>query len=270
MVPGSEDRELFVRNLPLQDMDPQQLREYFEGFGEVEDLHLMQDPFTLEPATEGYVRFRHHRDALRCIEALTPTDSNDADPMDLTGTWSESERAMQRKANCYRFNLVAELVGADGSGLERLKIEAGLKGLWVLAESLQQKDRSAPPAWGRQLQFVGRFVDEAHVQLFRELLERALEETHIKISDRIEKRRKKEAAVAAAAEEAEKVGAGAPPLAGGVTIGGPAETMAGLPPNGQGWPAGAGWPAAGGYWGGWRPPVGTPVGGPGGPGAFDG
>merc|ERR1719362_991205 len=129
--------------------------------------------------------------------------------MDLAGSWSESERALQRKSNCYRFNLVAEIVGADGSGLERIKTEAQLKGLWMLAESLQQKDRGAPPACGRQLHFVGRVQDEANVQLFRELLERALEETHTKITDRIEKRKRKAEAAALVGEATKADAAGA-------------------------------------------------------------
>ncbi|CAE7782990.1 rab6, partial [Symbiodinium pilosum] len=74
VLPGPEDRELYVRNLPLQDMTRKQLREYFEGFGEVDDLHLILDAFGVEPTNEGYVRFKYHRDALRCIEALTPAD----------------------------------------------------------------------------------------------------------------------------------------------------------------------------------------------------
>lgn len=255
--PGPEDRELFVQNLPLQDMNRQQLQEYFEGFGEVEDLHLITNPFTSEPTGEGYVRFRQHRDSQRCIDALTPNSPHEAEPTDLVGSWSESERALQRKSNSYRFNLVAELVGADGSGLERLKTEAKLKGLWVLAESLQQKDRSAPPPTGRQLHFVGRVQEEAHMQLFQELLERALEETHTKITDRIEKRRRKAeaAAVAGGAEKAEAsvaVAASSVPAAGGC------QAQEAPPLNGQaGWHGpGAGpgtWPGPPPFWGGWRP-----------------
>jgi len=246
--PGPEDRELFVQNLPLQDMNRQQLQEYFEGFGEVEDLHLITSAFTAEPTGEGYVRFRQHRDAQRCIEALTPNSPHEAEPMDLVGSWSESERALQRKSNSYRFNLLAEFVGADGSGLERLKVEAKLKGLWIIAETLQQKDRSAPPPSGRQLHFIGRVQDEAHVQRFQELLERALEETHTKISDRMEKRRRK---------------------AGAATAGG----AAGSSPAKGSAPAGeAAWQSSGGpgawqtpaYWGGWQPPPGS------GPGHFEG
>jgi len=283
--PGPEDRELFVQNLPLQDMNRQQLQEYFEGFGEVEDLHLITHVSSEEPTREGYVRFRQHRDAQRCIEALTPSNPNDAEPTDLAGSWAESERALQRKANSYRFNLIAELVGADGSGLERLKQDAKLKHLWVLAESLQQKDRNAPPASGRQLHFVGRVQDEANVQLFRELLERALEETHTKITDRIEKRRRKAEAAAFIGVPQKAVAAatiatpavGIPTAPGGIpaTETAPTPREAGAP-NGQGgWhPGGPGNPGgphgwAGPpppYWGGWRPP---PGGGPPPPG-FEG
>jgi len=201
--------------------------------------------------------------------------------MDLAGSWSESERALQRKSNSYRFNLVAELVGADGAGLERLKQEAKLKGLWVLAESLQQKDRGAPPVSGRQLHFVGRVQDEVNVRLFRELLERALEETHTRITDRIEKRRRKAEAAAAAggtvkADAAEAVATSAVGMAA-APRGVPATETAAVPPreagatNGQagGWRPGgpsAHWPGSPPYWAGWRPP---PGGGPSemGPGA---
>lgn len=211
--------------------------------------------------------------------------------MDLAGSWSESERALQRKSNSYRFNLVAELVGADGSGLERLKQEANLKGLWVLAESLQQKDRGAPPASGRQLHFVGRVLDEVNVRLFRELLERALEDTHTKITDRIEKRRRKAEAAAAAGgtTKADPVGAAAAPAGGAPAApgGAPAAEAAAAPPreagatNGQagGWhpggpgaPPAHGWPGPPPYWAaGWRPPPGggPPEMGPGGAG-FEG
>ncbi|CAK9044343.1 CUGBP Elav-like family member 4 (CELF-4) (Bruno-like protein 4) (CUG-BP- and ETR-3-like factor 4) (RNA-binding protein BRUNOL-4), partial [Durusdinium trenchii] len=190
--PGPEDRELYVRNLPLHDMSRQQLQEYFEGFGEVDDLHLNADAFSMEQVNEGYIRFKDHRDAVRCIEALTPTDPDEADPTDLAGSWSESERVLQRKTNCYRFNVVAELVGADGSGLERIKAEARLKGLWILGESLQLKDKTAPKACGRQLHFVGRCTEEVNVRFFRDLLERELEVIHRKIASRLEKRKQKE------------------------------------------------------------------------------
>lgn len=199
--PGGDDRELYVRNLPLHDMTRQQLQEYFEGFGEVDDLHLILDPFTGESTNEGYIRFKHNRDAQRCIEALTPSDPEEADPTDLQGSWSESERVLQRKNNCYRFNLVAELVGADGSGLEKMKAEAKLKGLWILGESLQLKDRTAPRASGRQLHFVGRCTEEPHARVFRDLLEREIEVIHKKILSRLEKRKQKESGSGAGTEK---------------------------------------------------------------------
>eukprot|EP00928_Gymnodinium_smaydae_P089567 TRINITY_DN73513_c0_g1_i1.p1 TRINITY_DN73513_c0_g1~~TRINITY_DN73513_c0_g1_i1.p1 ORF type:complete len:893 (-),score=143.39 TRINITY_DN73513_c0_g1_i1:151-2787(-) len=199
--PGPEDRELFVRNLPLQDMNRQQLQEYFEGFGVVEDLRLILDPFTGEPVGEGYVRFAHHRDARHCMEALTP--DQEAEAADLVGSWSESERVLQRKGNCYGFNLISELVGENGAGLERLKTEAKLNGIWLLAESLKQKDVEAPGPDGKQVHFVGRVTEEAHVQLFRELLEKSLEEAHARITDRLE-RRKRKAQSAATLDDSER------------------------------------------------------------------
>ena len=50
--PGPSDHELHVRNLPLHDMSRQQLSEYFQGFGEVEELHVLLDVFG-EQTNEG-------------------------------------------------------------------------------------------------------------------------------------------------------------------------------------------------------------------------
>lgn len=267
---GPEDRELFVKNLPLQDMNPQQLQEYFEGFGEVEDLHLITDVFTGEPNGEGYVRFKSHDNALRCIEAL-PAEAEAEESKDLTGWWSESERALQRKSNCYRFNLICELVGKNGTALERLQSEAHVKGLWMLAESLQQKDRYAVPRSGRQLHVVACCTEEAQVGQLREALGGALEDAHGRISDRIEKRKRKAETAAAignkenATEKEIAASTGKPADASTAAMqapwhGAPPGAMPGYP-GGYGGPPG--WPPGGapppGYpaWG--QPPPGYPA-----------
>jgi len=201
--PGAEDRELYVQSLPLQDMNAQQLREYFEGFGEVEDMHLIKEASTDADTNDGYIRFKNHRDAARCIEALTPTNPQEADPTDLSGSWSESERVLQKKANCYRFSLLPELVGMDGSGLERLKEESKAQSIWVLAESLEQKDKHAPPSVSRQVQIVGRVADESGAKLFRECLQRAVESLHDKVADRLAKRKRKTEGATAAVTKAD-------------------------------------------------------------------
>lgn len=260
-APGPEDRELFVKNLPLQDMNRQQLQEYFEGFGEVEELYLIKDIFTGDLTGEGYVRFKLHDNALRCIDALTPEDQAE-ESKELTGWWSESERVLQRKANCYRFNLISEIVGADGSGLERLKSESHIKGLWLLAESLTLKDRHAPPRSARQLHFVAKCAEEGQAVHFRELLERTLEDIHGKIGDRIDKRKRKAEQVAAANNKENAVQKDAASLFNAVNAetaaGGTAPPAAGAPPQApwSGGPPGGQWPA--GYWGQGAPPPGAP------------
>merc|ERR1711972_448418 len=77
-------------------------------------------------------------------------------------------------------------------------------GLWFLAETLEQKDKHSPIPSGRQVHLVGRVQDESHVRLFREYLERALEDAHQRITDRTEKRRKKSAAAANGEKPKEK------------------------------------------------------------------
>lgn len=270
-APGPEDRELFVKNLPLQDMNRQQLQEYFEGFGEVEDLHLITDVFTGEPNGEGYVRFKSHDNALRCIEAL-PAEAEAEESHDLTGWWSESERALQRKSNCYRFNLICELVGKNGTAIERLIAETHVKGFWVLAESLQQKDRYAAPRSGRQMHFVARCTEEAQAAHFRELLGGALEDAHGRISDRIDKRKRKAETAAAVGNKenaAEKetgasMGKPADASAGALQAPWPGAIPGAMPGAMHGYPGGyggpQGWPPGGAPppWFAGQPPPGYP------------
>jgi len=269
--PGPDDRELFVKNLPLQDMNRQQIQEYFEGFGEVEDLHLIQDPYTNEDTSEGYVRFRLHADAVRCIDALSPVQGGaDADSAELSGQWSESERALQRKLNCYHFSLVVELVGQDGSKLQALRDEAKVKNLWIMAESLTQRDTEAPVASGKQLHFVARCTNQSQVSLLRECLERSLGAIHSKIKKRDARKKRKAEEAASGVSRPRSSATPAPEDAkSGFKAPAPPGPMSWPPQHGQapppGWmppqhpPAGAWGPPPGYYW----PP---PPGGKGGPG----
>lgn len=196
--PNPTDREVFVRNLPLADMKEEQVREYFDGFGHVEDLNLLHDDFSNELTGEAYVRFKSHEDARNCIEALPP--DTEAEATDLAGSWSESERVLQRRKNCYGFGIIMDLVGADGSGLKVLAEQSKFQSLWLMSESLKLKDHTAPPRNGKQLHFVGRCHEEPHRQEFKELLERKFEEIHSRIAHRIEKKRRNAAAAAATLE----------------------------------------------------------------------
>jgi len=261
--PGPEDRELFVKNLPLQDMNRQQLQDYFEGFGQVEDLHLISDPFTNEDTSEGYVRFRLHSDAARCIEALSPAQGGpDADTSELCGQWSESERALQRKSSCYAFSLIVDLVGADGENLKSLKEECKVKDLWVMAESLTQKDREAPAPSGKQLHVVARCSDQSQVQLLRQCLERALGSMHQRIVKRERRKRRKAEDAAAGIQRPKKAAGGGKDVPGPPASAPPAPGA--TPPPGAVWPPTNGQAAppaphsAPGAGGGWHPPPHAP------------
>ncbi|CAE8725594.1 unnamed protein product, partial [Polarella glacialis] len=112
-------------------------------------------------------------------------------------------------------------------------------GLWLLGESLQLKDRSAPPPLDRQLCFVGRVAEEPHARVFRDLLERALEATHTKIANRLDKRKHKESGGSIQRADGSMAANGqAPP-------GGPSWQQ---PPQGP----------HGGFWGSAHPPAGAP------------
>ena len=45
LIPGAEDRKLFVGGLSWETKEPQ-LKEYFEKFGEIESINLKLDPVT--------------------------------------------------------------------------------------------------------------------------------------------------------------------------------------------------------------------------------
>eukprot|EP00746_Dinoflagellata_sp_MGD_P147996 gnl/MRDRNA2_/MRDRNA2_80279_c0_seq1.p1 gnl/MRDRNA2_/MRDRNA2_80279_c0~~gnl/MRDRNA2_/MRDRNA2_80279_c0_seq1.p1 ORF type:complete len:651 (+),score=118.72 gnl/MRDRNA2_/MRDRNA2_80279_c0_seq1:274-1953(+) len=185
--PGRDDRELFVKNLPLQDMDGDELHQYFEGYGEIEDLQLLGS-CPKGSMGEGYVRFAHHDDAVRCIAEIGTGAESD----DVCGVWSESERALQGGKNCYRFNIIADLVGKDGSGLHKLRAACDLRNLWLVAEELKQRDSTAPEPQGKQLQFVARYTDPAQLSKLREQLRVALQEIHSKIKSKREKKAKEQ------------------------------------------------------------------------------
>ena len=70
-------------------------------------FHYLWQPTALE----GYVRFKSHSDAVRCIEALSPGQEADAEATDLTGQWSESERALQLKSSCCALSVLSVRCG---------------------------------------------------------------------------------------------------------------------------------------------------------------
>jgi len=89
--PGSEDREIFLRYLPLEDFSALQLREWLDGFGKVENVTFLKDPLSKQLTGSGYVRFATHEQAVGLLEAF-PSDGTDDD---VQGSWSMSERVLR-------------------------------------------------------------------------------------------------------------------------------------------------------------------------------
>eukprot|EP00930_Biecheleria_cincta_P057224 TRINITY_DN4319_c0_g1_i1.p1 TRINITY_DN4319_c0_g1~~TRINITY_DN4319_c0_g1_i1.p1 ORF type:complete len:644 (-),score=105.68 TRINITY_DN4319_c0_g1_i1:12-1919(-) len=75
--PGKEDCEVFMRNLPVNEISREDIHEWVTGFGTIEDLHLIQDN-TKQLTGTGYVRFATHEQAVLCIKGNAPgADENE-------------------------------------------------------------------------------------------------------------------------------------------------------------------------------------------------
>jgi RNA recognition motif-containing protein len=48
--------------------DEESLKEFLEAFGEADDVFRIPDISTGEPGDRGYVRFKEHDSAVRCVE----------------------------------------------------------------------------------------------------------------------------------------------------------------------------------------------------------
>ncbi|CAJ1342194.1 unnamed protein product [Effrenium voratum] len=104
----AEDREVFMKGLPIKDFTEEQLRQWLEGFGTIEEVSLLRDA-DRKLSAKGYVRFASHRHAESCIQAQA--SEQDAEEGDVIAWWSESERAMR---NAYGPNLHTALASNDG------------------------------------------------------------------------------------------------------------------------------------------------------------
>ncbi|CAJ1374867.1 unnamed protein product [Effrenium voratum] len=144
----AEDREVFMKGLPIKDFTEEQLRQWLEGFGTIEEVSLLRDA-DRKLSAKGYVRFASHRHAESCIQAQA--SEQDAEEGDVIAWWSESERAMR---NAYGPNLHTALASNDGRVFTYLLEKCEVRDVWMQSRLWPPKDPSAPALQGKQVHFV--------------------------------------------------------------------------------------------------------------------
>eukprot|EP00928_Gymnodinium_smaydae_P021057 TRINITY_DN18178_c0_g1_i2.p1 TRINITY_DN18178_c0_g1~~TRINITY_DN18178_c0_g1_i2.p1 ORF type:complete len:652 (-),score=131.11 TRINITY_DN18178_c0_g1_i2:87-2042(-) len=173
--PLPHDREVFVDPMP----EEEHLSSCLAAFGDVDEVFILPEQHLERPGRRGYVRFRDHAAASRCVS-------------DDFGTWSESERTLssqraQRQIGAntgaaYPDSVIARLVGSRGSEIQRLQDECGAQWLHLRGEDLGRTDHRFPSS--SRVHFIAE-GDERAFSKVRGVLEKRLSEIHDSISDRI-------------------------------------------------------------------------------------
>lgn len=146
--PVDTDREVWVDPLP----DEGELTEWLSTFGEVDDVYRVPDPQAGMPGDKGYIKFKEHVAAKKCVEMGT-------------GRWSESERALTSQASyahgsgaaksTYPDSVVARILGKGGEGITALRKACGAHRLSLRGKDLGDESIS------QRLHFVVEGTEEA-------------------------------------------------------------------------------------------------------------
>eukprot|EP00927_Polykrikos_kofoidii_P029647 TRINITY_DN25611_c0_g1_i3.p1 TRINITY_DN25611_c0_g1~~TRINITY_DN25611_c0_g1_i3.p1 ORF type:complete len:1415 (-),score=328.77 TRINITY_DN25611_c0_g1_i3:116-4360(-) len=180
--PNDQDREVFLKHLPVKDCSMEQIQSWLEGFGTVEDVCLLHDARSRELSSRGYVRFASHREASACVEAQA--SAVNAEEGDVVAAWSESERALQGCASVYGADVHTAFAGSSGRVLASILVSAKMKELWMRGEKFPAKDRGVPQAEGKQLHFVTE-CDDGQFEELKKVLAGALANFHEKAAKRL-------------------------------------------------------------------------------------
>eukprot|EP00927_Polykrikos_kofoidii_P085517 TRINITY_DN9327_c0_g2_i1.p1 TRINITY_DN9327_c0_g2~~TRINITY_DN9327_c0_g2_i1.p1 ORF type:complete len:1212 (+),score=176.85 TRINITY_DN9327_c0_g2_i1:44-3679(+) len=161
--PLPADREVFVDPFP----DDDDLADWLSAFGEVEETYRIPDQSTGDLGDRGYVLFKEHEAASRCV------DSGSA-------TWSESERtlASQRsrqggRGSVYPDSIIARILGPRGEHINGLKSSICAHMLAIRGDGLGNTDQ----LMSTRVHFVCKGSPSALSQL-QPALERALAKVH--------------------------------------------------------------------------------------------
>lgn len=184
LAANSQDREVFLCSLPVKECREEQIHDWLEGFGVVEDFYLLRDHRSGELNGRAYVRFAAHGEANACVEAHGQASA--AEEGDVVASWSESERAGRRSSSVYGADVHTAFAGPSGRVLASILVNAKMKAqdLWMFSEQIPCKDRCAPKPEGRPLHFIAMCDDEQFEEL-KNILAQALQNFHEKVTKRL-------------------------------------------------------------------------------------
>lgn len=168
--PCQEDCEVWVDRLPGEDG----FQDWSNAFGEVEDLFRVPDPSGSQPSGRGYVKFKGHSAAARCVDQGA-------------GRWSESERWLSSqqqarrgdRSSVYPENMISKILGTRGDVIAGLRDEVGAKALMLRGEGLGDNDKME----SSRVHFVCKSALEALPKL-HPALERAIEKIHSEVQNK--------------------------------------------------------------------------------------
>jgi len=157
------DSEVWVDPLP----DEPELGQWLAAFGPTIDVFPVKDELTGKSSHRGYVKFKEHSAAEKCVVAGA-------------AKWSESERTISSQASsrggresAYHESVVAKILGPNGELIRNMKEELGANQLILRGEGLGETDRMT----SLRVHFVCRGPSSCFTNL-KEVLEKRLAEIH--------------------------------------------------------------------------------------------
>jgi len=170
--PAASDREVYVDPMP----DKEFLDSCLNAFGDVEGVFHITDSSAGGKYKRGYVRFKEHAAAKRCVEAEF-------------GTWSESERVLasakcrrpDSSVSAYPDNVIALFVGHGGGDIRKLEQECRVSRLHLRGPDAVRLDKRFPPLQNVHFVAEGEDLDPKRIKA---TLQRRLAEIHETMQDR--------------------------------------------------------------------------------------
>eukprot|EP00927_Polykrikos_kofoidii_P016323 TRINITY_DN1735_c0_g1_i1.p1 TRINITY_DN1735_c0_g1~~TRINITY_DN1735_c0_g1_i1.p1 ORF type:complete len:624 (+),score=107.20 TRINITY_DN1735_c0_g1_i1:130-1872(+) len=173
--PSPTDREVWVDPLPDED----ELADWLKAFGDVEEVYRLPDQETGKPTEKGYVQFKKHDGAKKCVDSGA-------------GRWSESERALSSQTSyrrytirCYPENMVSSFLGKKGEDIGNLRRACGVRKLVLKGADLAtgRKPEEGPDGpEPTRLHFWAEGFEET-IDCVSSVLEARLSEIHQKLKE---------------------------------------------------------------------------------------